>query len=79
MKILVIDDDEEIHETLNVFLQSLGYESKYALNAREGLKQAVIYEPDVIFLDIRLPDKDGIEILREIRQINKNISVVMIT
>lgn len=39
----------------------------------------VMYEPNVIFLDIRLPDRDGIKVLREIKQINKNAPVVIIT
>ncbi|OGS19793.1 MAG: hypothetical protein A3J83_02975 [Elusimicrobia bacterium RIFOXYA2_FULL_40_6] len=79
MKILVIDDDLEIQEMLSVFFKSLGYESLQISSAAEGLKQVVMYEPNVIFLDIRLPDRDGIEVLREIKQINKNAPVVMIT
>jgi DNA-binding NtrC family response regulator len=79
MKILVIDDDLEIHETLAVFFQSLGHEQIQSITAQDGLKQVVISEPDAVFLDIRLPDKDGIEVLKEIKQINKNIPVVMIT
>jgi len=79
MKILVIDDDLEIHEMLGVFFQSLGHEQIQSITAQDGLKQVVISEPDAVFLDIRLPDKDGIEVLKEIKQINKNIPVVMIT
>jgi DNA-binding NtrC family response regulator len=79
MKVLVIDDDMEIQEMLEVFLQSLGLESAKALNAFEGLKQVAIYEPDVVLLDIHLPDRDGVDLLREIKHINKNIAVMMIT
>ncbi|MEW6040525.1 MAG: response regulator [Elusimicrobiota bacterium] len=79
MKILVVDDDMEIQEMLEVFLQSLNFESVKAFNASEGLKQILTDEPDVVLLDIRLPDRDGVEMLKEIKQVNKNISVIMIT
>ncbi|MFN3966172.1 MAG: response regulator [Endomicrobiia bacterium] len=79
MKILVIDDDLETHEILSVFFQSLGHEHIQSMSAQDGLKQLVISEPNLVFLDIRLPDKDGVDVLREIKQINKNIPVIMIT
>ncbi|OGS22471.1 MAG: hypothetical protein A2252_01390 [Elusimicrobia bacterium RIFOXYA2_FULL_39_19] len=79
MKILIIDDDLEVQEMLNVFFKSLGYESVQITNATEGLKQVVVFEPNIVFLDIRLPDKDGIDVLKEIKQINKNLPVIMIT
>ena len=79
MKILIVDDDLEIHEMLEVFFQSLGHEPAKAATADEALKQVVVYEPDVVFLDIMLPDRSGIDVLKEIREINKKIPVVMIT
>jgi len=79
MKVLVIDDDMEIQEMLDVFLQSLGFETAKAFNASDGIKQVVIYEPDIVLLDIRLPDRDGVEVIKEIKKINKNIAVIMIT
>ncbi len=79
MKILVIDDDLETHEMLSVFFQSLGYEHIQSTSASDGIKQFVLSEPNIVLLDIRLPDKDGIDVLKEIKQINKNVPVIMIT
>jgi len=79
MKFLIIDDDKEIHDMLNIFFSSQGHQISDAFSAQEGLKQTVILEPDAVFLDIRLPDKDGIEVLKEIKQFNKNLHVVMVT
>ena len=79
MKILIIDDDPEIVEMLEVFFKSIGHQVAAAVTASDGIKQVVMYSPDIVFLDIRLPDKDGIEALKEIKKINKNLPVLMIT
>jgi DNA-binding NtrC family response regulator len=79
MKILIVDDDQEIIETLVMFFKSLNHQTVTALTAAEGMKQAVTSEPDLVFLDIRLPDKDGINVLKDLKQVNKNLPVVMIT
>ncbi|PIV52524.1 MAG: hypothetical protein COY53_02935 [Elusimicrobia bacterium CG_4_10_14_0_8_um_filter_37_32] len=79
MKVLVIDDDKEIHDMLEVFLQSLGHECYSSLTVADGLKQVAVTEPDLVLLDIRLPDEDGIEVLKEIKQINKRLPVIMVT
>jgi len=59
MKILVIDDSTDIHEMLKIFFESLDHKIISAYTAEEGIRQIVISEPDAIFLDIRLTDKDG--------------------
>lgn len=79
MKILIVDDDQEILEMLVMFFKSLNHQTISAPSAAECMKQIVVLDPDLVFLDIRLPDKDGIEVLKEIKQINKNMPVVMIT
>lgn len=79
MRILVVDDNLEILEMLVMFFKSLGYETETATTAAEGIKQAVVFDPDVVFLDIRLPDKDGLEALKEVKALNRNLPVVMIT
>jgi two-component system, NtrC family, response regulator AtoC len=79
MKILIVDDDLEIQSMLEEFFKSMNHSVISAASATEGTKQLVLAEPDLVFLDIRLPDKDGIEVLKEMKQINKNLPVVMIT
>lgn len=80
MKILVVDDDVETREVLAMFFKNNGYENvSYAEDAKSAMREFVLVEPDVIFLDIVLPDKSGIELLREIKSLDKKVSVVMMT
>jgi len=78
-QILVIDDEEEI---CNIFKKSLtleGYTVLTALDGESGLKIVKEEKPDIVLLDLMLPKMDGIEVLRHIKKIDKNIVVVVIT
>jgi DNA-binding NtrC family response regulator len=79
MKILVIDDDLEILELLNSFFESLGHTVKTVSDSIEGLKLISKEIFDILFLDIKLPEKDGIEVLKEAKNIDPQLPVVMIT
>jgi len=78
-KILVIDDDRSICETLELYLTEEGYEVVTAATGTEGLNKFVETSPDVIILDIRLPDVDGFTILEDLRKDDENVKVIMIT
>lgn len=67
-KILVIEDSPYLAESLNDILDISGFEAILALNGREGVSQAIEQQPDLILLDIRLPDIDGYEVYRRIRE-----------
>ena len=69
-KILIIDDDSSICETLEMYLAEEGYEVYSALTGTEGLNRFVETSPDVVILDIRLPDVDGFMILEDLREEN---------
>ncbi len=78
-KILVIDDDRSICETLDLYLTEEGYEVFTASTGTEGLNRYVEHSPDVIVLDIRLPDVDGFAVLDDLREEDENVKVIMIT
>jgi len=78
-KILVIDDDKSIRESLELYLEEEGYDVHAAPNGTEGLNQFVTITPDVVILDIRLPDIDGFTVLEDLREENEKIKVIMIT
>jgi len=77
--ILIIDDDSSICETLDLYLTEEGYTVYVAQTGTEGLNRYVETSPDVVILDIRLPDIDGFTVLDDIREDNENAKVIMIT
>jgi two-component system response regulator AtoC len=79
MKILVIDDQNAILESLRMFFSEKGYETLTAEYGKEGLEKVQSEQPDIVISDIRLPDINGIEVLKTIRSINDQIFVIMIT
>ena len=66
-KILVIDDDVSIAETLELYLTEEGYDVVTAHTGTEGLNRYVKSSPEVVILDIRLPDIDGFTVLEDLR------------
>jgi two-component system response regulator AtoC len=78
-KVLIIDDEPTLLESLNMFLIERGYDVTCALDARDGLKKSDTFDPEVIVLDIRLPDMDGLEVLKELRKRGKESNTIMIT
>ncbi|WP_426688558.1 response regulator [Rhodanobacter ginsengiterrae] len=67
-RILVIDDEAQIRRFLDIGLRAEGYEVLLAANAADGLALAATRSPDLLILDIGLPDRDGHEVLAELRQ-----------
>ncbi|MDD4955301.1 MAG: response regulator [Candidatus Omnitrophica bacterium] len=78
-KILIVDDEVEIVDFLARFLQRLGVVAIKASNGQDALKKFNEEHPDSVFLDIQMPDKDGITLLKEIKKIDDSVKVIMIT
>ena len=78
-RILIIDDEAEIRESLETLLQLEGYTVVVAATAREGLAQIGERSFDVIMLDLALPDKNGMDVLGEVRLAHPQQAVIMIT
>lgn len=77
--ILVVDDDPDIREVLRDRLESLGYRVLLASDGREGLELLEKQNPQMILLDIEMPGMNGLEVLKEIRRREIDVTVVMIT
>src|SRR5215471_12104900 len=77
--ILIVDDESEIRESLETLLQLEGYAVATAASAREGLSQIGDRTFDVVLLDLALPDKSGMDVLAEMRMVNPEQAVIMIT
>jgi two-component system KDP operon response regulator KdpE len=67
-RILVIDDEKQIRRMLNIALTGHGYNIGEAATGREGLSQAAIFHPDIIILDLGLPDCDGNDVVSKLRE-----------
>lgn len=78
-KILVVDDDTYICTLLENFLKEEGYKVETAFTARKGLEKVKNHELDLVLLDYRLPDDDGITVLKNIRKLNSTVPVIIIT
>jgi len=78
-KILVIDDDVSIVETLEMYLSEEGHTVVTALTGTDGLNQYIKHNPDLVILDIRLPDIDGFTVLEDLQGEDENVKVIMIT
>jgi len=80
-KILFIDDEERLLEVMKTNLEIEGYDVITAISGRTGLASAVVDQPDIIILDIMMPDIDGWEIARRLRSdpSTKYIPIVMLT
>jgi two-component system alkaline phosphatase synthesis response regulator PhoP len=68
-KILVVDDELDILEIISYNLKSAGYDTVTAKDGSEAIQKAKIFRPDLIMLDIMMPNKNGIDTCREIRKI----------
>jgi two-component system response regulator VicR len=65
--VLVVDDDREVSQCLGVRLQAAGFTVLSAYDGEEGLAAAYANQPDAVVLDVRMPKKDGLTVLRELR------------
>lgn len=76
-EILVIDDEEQIRKLLEITLRANNYNVTQAGTAKEGLIMASNHPPDLIILDLGLPDKDGLTLLQELRQWHTNPIIIL--
>ena len=77
-KILLIDDDEKLGELLETFFQRFDLDLKVALNPEVGLRMLTSVEPDLVILDVMLPEQDGFEVCRTIRKTSA-VPIIMLT
>lgn len=68
MKALIIDDEVQIRRLLRLALEARGYAVHEAATGQLGLQEAAFLRPDVILLDLGLPDRDGLEVLKSLRE-----------
>lgn len=78
-RILIVDDEEAILESLEMYFSEKGYHVACAKNAEEGLRKAQSFDPDVVILDVRLPDHDGLDLLEKFKEKKETRQIIVIT
>lgn len=78
-KILIVDDQFGIRILLNEVLQKEGYDTYQAANGIQALEVVSKHSPDLVLLDMKIPGMDGIEILKRMRVVDKDIRVIIMT
>ena len=77
--VLIIDDEAAIRESLQTLLELEGYEVETASDGSEGLARIADRPYDLVLLDFAMPERNGIEILQDIRERDSELAVIMIT
>ena len=77
-RVLIVDDDPNLRETVTMVLNSQQYSVHAAPTGRDGLAQVGDVNPDLVILDVNLPDMMGFEVVRELRRFS-NVPVLMLT
>ncbi|TWE06024.1 DNA-binding response OmpR family regulator [Neobacillus bataviensis] len=78
-KLLIIEDEKSLARFIELEMQHEGYETTVATDGRIGLQLAITESWDAVLLDLLLPELNGMEVCRRIRQTNKTIPIIMIT
>jgi DNA-binding response OmpR family regulator len=67
-KILIVEDDPAVSTALQIRLNSAGYQARVASEGKTAIKEAALDPPDLVILDVKLPDMDGYEVCRTLRK-----------
>ena len=80
-KILIIDDEEDVITYLSTFFNDNGFDTITAGNGKIGVQKAISEKPDVITLDVSMPDESGIKALKELQnnETTKSTPIIMVT
>jgi len=77
--ILVVDDEKSVFDVLSRIFAEDGYATIWAENGRRALAMAASAKPDLIFLDLRLPDGSGLDVMGELKMVCKDAPIIILT
>ncbi|MGR3294609.1 MAG: response regulator [Candidatus Scalindua sp.] len=77
--ILVVDDEVWACDPLKRFLEGKGYDVTVSHSGEDALEKVKNLKPDLMLLDIRMPGIDGMEVLRRVREFDKDVGIIMVT
>ena len=79
IRVLVVDDEPNIRDLLSASLKFAGYEVQTAINGKQAVEAAVNWQPDIIVLDVMLPDMNGFSITKKLRSMDVTTPVLFLT
>ena len=79
ISVLIIDDDENFAGMLKASFEDMNYICRSEISAAAGIEYALMYNPDVVLVDLRMPEKSGIEVIREIRSRKSDLPLIVIS
>lgn len=79
VKILIVDDEESLIDLLIDFLVGNGYEVEGCIDSTDAKNKFLEFKPDIVITDVIMPDIDGIELLLELRKINADIRIIVMS
>lgn len=77
-KVFILDDDKNICELIKIYLEKEGYEVETAFDGKQAIRDFNSIQPDLVILDIMLPNMDGFQVCREIRRVS-SVPIIMLT
>jgi CheY-like chemotaxis protein len=78
-RVLVVDDDRLVADTLNLVFQANGYESEAVYSAAEGLARARTFDPGLLLCDITMPEESGLQLAEKVHHEFPNCKLLMLT
>jgi CheY-like chemotaxis protein len=78
-RVLVIHDEEEVRRVVEVMLKNAGHEAVLAVDGFDGLRRFQQQHSDLVICDVFMPEKEGIETLKELRQLDPVVPIVMMS
>ncbi len=78
-RVLIVDDEPDAVELLQEFLSAKGYDTLTASNGVDALRLVKTERPHLILLDVRMPKMNGLEVLRQVREIDQEVGVIIVT
>jgi two-component system response regulator TrcR len=77
--VLIVEDERQLAKNIASYLQRSGFDVRKSENAAEGMKEFKRFRPDVVLLDVMLPDLDGLQLLQRMREFDATAKVIMMT
>jgi DNA-binding NtrC family response regulator len=77
--VLLVDDEEGIRKVLGIYLEDAGYRVHKAASGQEALSIFSTVQPKIVLTDIKMPGMDGIELLQQLKRLNPDAEIIMIT